>query len=598
MHKAMLNGNEAVARGFIEAGGRVATSYPGSPTVEIIQTLNEDFEGGYSEFSVNEKVALEVAIGAAITGARSMVAMKHVGVNVAMDPLMTFTQTKINGGFLLVSGDDPGMSSSQNEQDNRLLGKFAHMAIFDPADAQEAKDMTQLALEVSETYDLPVMLRMTSRVCHSRTPVTLGEAKQHPIGGFSKSLADYAMIPPHTFANQHHLKARIEGLGQAAKDLACNHYEDSGKYHTLIITSGLMYHNLKELELDLSIYKLGMVYPLPLDALKTLSQSYEQVVVIEEMMPFIENELKIAGIPCVGKAYFSHTGELHTENIRQGLQALGLISKPQVKGRDPYETVNRLSMFCAGCPHRPVFDILKKSKIPVIGDIGCYSLAVLEPLEVVKSIISMGASIGMMKGMSKAMTLSGQREPLVAVIGDGTFYHSGMTGLLNLLHQLDKTFNMTLIILNNGTTAMTGGQQTASTGYYSESSDMKVDMPQLIASMGFDPVQVVDQFNYKKAKGIIDQALQHEGLDIIMTTRPCALNFKIVNPHFVVNPEVCIGCRTCVKTNCPPLLMKHYEGIEDLKSSIAPDMCVGCSICSQVCPVRAIQSSKVKEKSL
>ena len=590
--KTTMTGNQAIARGFYEAGGQLATSYPGSPTVEMLETIKEICPQAYSEFSINEKVAVEVAIGGSFSGARSMATMKHVGVNVAMDPLMTFTQTKINGGFVLVTGDDPGMASSQNEQDNRTLGKFANMAIFDPGNSQEAISFTKNAFDISEKYNMPVMVRITSRVCHSRGIVELNERVEKPISGFNGDIKDYGMIPPNTFAKQYVMHDRIEQLKTDSSNFEFNRYEESstGRKDVLIVTSGLMYYNLKELNLDLSIYKLGMVYPFPLDKLKELASKYEKVIVIEEMLPFIENELKLAGIPCEGKKYFSFTGELHTEIIEKGLLDANVIQKTTYEIPQPVDTVNRLPMFCAGCPHRPVFDILKKSKANLIGDIGCYSLAVLEPIELSSSIISMGASLGIMKGMTKANTLAGQKKALVNVIGDGTFFHSGMTGAINMLHKLDPTENMTIIILNNGLTAMTGGQPTAVSGHYwDQGADMYVEIPNLLKGMGFERIKVIDQFNYKEAKTIINEELKHEGLSIIMTTRPCALNFKIKETPFYVDPEMCIGCRTCIKTNCPPLLMKKYDGHDKLKSSINPDMCVGCSVCSQVCPVGAIK---------
>lgn len=590
--KTTMTGNQAIARGFYEAGGQLATSYPGSPTVEMLETIKEICPQAYSEFSINEKVAVEVAIGGSFSGARSMATMKHVGVNVAMDPLMTFTQTKINGGFVLVTGDDPGMASSQNEQDNRTLGKFANMAIFDPGNSQEAISFTKNAFDISEKYNMPVMVRITSRVCHSRGIVELNERVEKPISGFNGDIKDYGMIPPNTFAKQYVMHDRIEQLKTDSSNFEFNRYEESstGRKDVLIVTSGLMYYNLKELNLDLSIYKLGMVYPFPLDKLKELASKYEKVIVIEEMLPFIENELKLAGIACEGKKYFSFTGELHTEIIEKGLLDANVIQKTTYEIPQPVDTVNRLPMFCAGCPHRPVFDILKKSKANLIGDIGCYSLAVLEPIELSSSIISMGASLGIMKGMTKANTLAGQKKALVNVIGDGTFFHSGMTGAINMLHKLDPTENMTIIILNNGLTAMTGGQPTAVSGHYwDQGADMYVEIPNLLKGMGFERIKVIDQFNYKEAKTIINEELKHEGLSIIMTTRPCALNFKIKETPFYVDPEMCIGCRTCIKTNCPPLLMKKYDGHDKLKSSINPDMCVGCSVCSQVCPVGAIK---------
>jgi len=609
----LMTGNEAAARGFYEAGGLVASSYPGSPTVELLEAVRAYSPEVYAEFSVNEKVALEVGIGASFTGARAMVSMKHVGVNIAMDPLMTFTQTPIQGGFLLVSGEDPGMASSQNEQDNRVLGKFANMAILDPGSSQEAKDFAKLGFSLSEDYGLPVMLRMTSRVCHSRGPVEELEREVRDISGFSKIPEDFGMVPPNTFPKQFEMKKRIERLTEDASGWDINFlevWEEDGRnsvqrlapidpqflspHKTLIITSGLLYYNLKELEAPVDIYKLGMVYPLPIEALRSLAEDYEQVLVLEELTPFIENELKIHGIACEGKKYFSFTGELHTELIEAGLVKAGVLKAANYETAGEVDTVARISMFCAGCPHRPVFDILKKIKISVIGDIGCYSLAVLEPLHMLNTIISMGATIGIMKGMSKALSLSGKAEPLVSVIGDGTFFHSGMTGALNLLHQLDPAANLTLIILNNGTTAMTGGQMTATSGSYTKDWDMNTSIPELLKAMGFPRVRVVDQFDYKGAKAAIEEELKFEGLSIVMTTRPCALNFKIREPYFVVDPQICIGCRSCVKTNCPPIVMKAYNGIEKLKSSIDPDLCVGCSVCSQVCPVSAI--SRVGDK--
>src|SRR6056297_2168034 len=589
-----MSGNAAIARGFYEGGGSVASSFPGSPTVEIMQSLNTEYPGIYSEFSVNEKVALEVGIGASFAGARALVSMKHVGMNIAADPLMTFTQTKINGGFLLVSGDDPGMLSSQNEQDNRLFGKFAKMPILDPSDSQEAKDFVKFGLKMSENYNRPFMLRITSRLCHSRSKVMLEEREDKEISGFNGELKDYGMLPPNTFDKQYVMKEQLEKLSADAGDFEINKYEKSDSSDTLIITSGIMYQNLKELELDVSIYKLGMIYPLPIDKLKEISRKYKKVIVIEEMMPFIEDELKINGIDCQGKEFFNFTGELNTEDIELGLKEAGVVETAKLKVSQVQDDVTaRIPMFCAGCPHRPVFDILKKAKAEVIGDIGCYTMALLPPLKVLNCSISMGASIGIMKGMSKAYEKKGDKKPLVAVIGDGTFYHSGMPGLLNLLHQMDPDYNMTLLILDNGLTAMTGGQPTGSTGRYGEKYDMNVNIEGLIKEIGFDRVVSLDQFKYKEASKTINEELKHDGLSIIITTRPCALNFKIKETPFYVDPKVCIGCRTCVKTNCPPIAMREYKGIDDLKSFINTDMCVGCSVCAQVCPVGAIK--KVKE---
>ncbi|MBM7562064.1 thiamine pyrophosphate-dependent enzyme [Fusibacter tunisiensis] len=596
MEKILMTGNQAIARGFYEAGGHLAASYPGSPTVEMVETLKAAYPDIYSEFSLNEKVALEVGIGASFAGARTLVAMKHVGVNIAADPLMTFTQTRIKGGFLLMSGDDPGMASSQNEQDNRLFAKFANMPILDPSNSQEAKDMVGLGLEISETYETPVMLRITSRLCHSRSLVTLGEKVSKEIEGFKRDVQNFGMIPPNTFDKQYHMQNRIDKLKANLNQFGINtHFPHEGA-DVLIVTSGIVFENVKELNPRAGILKLGMVWPIDPSWLKEIASHYNRIVVIEEMMPFIENELKLAGISCEGKSLFSFTGELDVKEVYEGLAKVGVVDSIDLNIVDSGDVMGRLPMFCAGCPHRPVFDILKKAKRTVIGDIGCYSMGILYPLEVLDTVISMGASLGIVKGMTKAHKIAGKQEPLVAVIGDGTFYHSGMTGMMNLLHQLEPDDNMTVIILNNGTTAMTGGQPNASSSPYGDGSDMAVDMPKLLEVMGITRVQVVDQFNYKEAKKVIEAEISHPGLGVVITTRPCALKYKIKSPHFYVDPEICIGCRTCVKTNCPPIHMKAYEGIEKLKSSIDPAMCVGCSVCSQVCPVGAIKLSSLQER--
>ncbi|NBG87964.1 thiamine pyrophosphate-dependent enzyme [Isachenkonia alkalipeptolytica] len=586
--KMVLTGNQGIARGFYEAGGLLAASYPGSPTVEILDSI-KDYEEVYAEFSTSEKVAFEVAIGGSFAGVRSMASMKHVGVNIAADPLMSFTQTKTNGGFVLLTGEDPGMASSQNEQDNRILGKFANMGIVAPGDSQEAIDYTKAAFDLSEEYHLPMMVNITSRVCHSRTPVVLGERKEVEPRVFEKDVERYCMIPPHTHPLQHSMKDRIDKLKEFAYDSELNTFEEGEDKDTLIVTSGLLYHNLKELDLNLSIYKLGMVYPLSPKRLQELSQKFKRIIVIEELMPVIETEIKMMGIECEGKKYFSFTGELHTEDIEEGLKKAGVITERTTTDRAPVDSVKRTPLFCAGCPHRPIFDILKKLRKRVIGDIGCYSMAMFEPFQASDSIISMGATVGITKGMTKANALTGKSEPLVSVIGDGTMFHSGLPGFVNLLHQENETDNMTFIVLDNRTTAMTGGQATAASGNYTSADDMHVDIKTFIQAIGHENVVEVDQFDYEATKKVITEETNKPGISFIIAKRPCALKFKIQENTFYVNPNVCIGCRNCIKTNCPPIRMKKYHNIDKLKSSIDPSMCAGCSVCAQVCPVDAIQ---------
>lgn len=590
--KRVLTGNEAIARGFYEAGGTIAASYPGSPTVEILEKLKE-YEEVYAEFSTNEKVAVEVAIGGSFYGARAMASMKHVGVNIAYDPLMTFTETPVNGGFLLVSGDDPGLASSQNEQDNRILGKFANMGILDPSDSQEAKDFTKKALEISETFSIPMMLRITSRVCHGRSVVEIEDREEVKPKGIDRDREKYCMIPPGSRKSQFFMKERLKKLEEYAYDTDLNRVELKENTDTLVITSGLVYHNLKELNSNVSIWKLGLIHPISEKKVKEITSGFERIIVLEEMLPFIENELKLMGIACEGKKYFDFTGELDIRDIQEGLYKAGITQEEKKFGKRYVETVPRAPLFCTGCPHRPTFDILKKSKAKiVIGDIGCYSLSFLFPFEQSNIIISMGASIGITKGIRKAMSKNDEGEPLVAVIGDGTFFHSGLSTFVNTLHRKEDNENITLVVLDNRTTAMTGGQPNASSGLYNERDDMKVGIKTLLESMGFDRVKEINQYDYKAAAKLFKEEIAYDGLSVIVANGPCALKYNIEEPYYYVDPNICISCRACIKTNCPPLRMIKYEGIEKLKSSIDKDMCVGCSVCAQVCPVNAIKSSK------
>ncbi|MDW7678367.1 MAG: thiamine pyrophosphate-dependent enzyme, partial [Bacillota bacterium] len=460
----------------------------------------------------------------------------------------------------------------------------------------------QKALEISEAYHLPVMVQMTSRVCHSRCIVQLQDRKEMIGEAFPRDVPSYAMIPPNTFDKQYAMNERLEKLSAGPEIMALNQLEEANGAKTLIITSGLPYYNLKELgalDQPVSVFKLGMAYPLPGEQLQDLAERYQQILVIEEMTPFIENELKTMGIPCKGKTFFPFTGELHCETIEAGLKEAGLIKelhKAVASDQEAAPVPQRLPLFCPGCPHRPVFDILKKSKARVNNDIGCYSMGLFPPFEASQSLISMGATLGISTGMLKANRIAGRPIPLVSVIGDGTFFHSGMPGMVNLWDSLQPDDNLTILILDNGTTAMTGGQKNAATEKWTGGSGKYVEIPVLLKGMGFDDVQVLDQFRYKETSEAINKAIQTPGVSVIVTTRPCALHFRIKEPIFQVDPEICIGCRTCIKTNCPPLRMKKYAGIEKLKSSIDPAMCVGCSLCAQVCPVNAINRPVGKKK--
>ena len=590
VNKAVLTGNEAVSRGFWEAGGYLASSYPGSPTVDILESLKK-YEDVDSEWATNEKVAFEIAMGASFAGARAMVSMKHVGINIAADPFMTFTETETNGGFLLVVGDDPGLSSSQNEQDSRFWGKFANIPVFDPSTPQEVKDYTVIALEISEKFNTPVLLRLTSRLCHCRGIVELNKRKDVKASGFQEDQKRYCMLPPYSNIQQYFMKERMERLEEYSNSFYFNSFEEKNS-DTLIITSGMPYEVLKEINPEVSILKLAMIWPLPITRISELANRYKNVIVIEELMPFIEETLKANGINVQGKSCFPFTGEFTVESIKSGLVKAGVLEESIKENAETINAVPRSPMLCAGCPHRPIYHILKMAKATVMGDIGCYSLGLLEPFEVHKINISMGASLGSALGVAKIHRKLGIKKPIVAAIGDGTFFHSGMSGFVQLAQSQE---NITVIVLDNRTTAMTGGQITPSTGdYFKEENLYSVSIPKVLRSFGIEDIAVVDQFKYKETKEAILSAMKRDELSVIVTTRPCALNYGIKEPNYYVDENICISCRSCIKVNCPPISMKLYAGKSKKNSYINPDMCVGCSVCSQVCPVGAIKKSSDK----
>jgi indolepyruvate ferredoxin oxidoreductase, alpha subunit len=592
MEKKILTGNQAVGRGFYEAGGVIAASYPGSPTVEMLESM-KDYTEIFTHWAANEKVALEISMGGSFAGARSMVSMKHVGVNIASDPLMTFTQIRTKGGFLLVVGDDPGLTSSQNEQDSRFWGKFGNFPILEPSNPQEAKDYVIEGLKISETFNTPVMLRIASRLCHARGIVEFGERTEGNIEGFTEDQERYCMLPPYANKQQYFMHERIQKLKEYNIGSQLNSFEKGDNSDTLVITAGLPYQYLKELNLDIAIFKLAMIHPLPIEKIRELSKEYKKVIVLEELMPFIEENLKVNGIDVEGKEFFPFTGEFSVEIVREGLHKAGVIAElPELKEKES-AIPPRTPMLCSGCPHRPIFHILKRARATVIGDIGCYSLGMMEPFEVHKTNISMGASLGMAIGMAQAHKKAGINKPIVTTIGDGTFFHSGLSGFIDMAQTKE---NITVIILDNGTTAMTGGQASPTTfDHFKDKERFALNIPELLKSYGIKDIKVVDQFEYKTAKEAITSAMKREGLSVIVATRPCALNFKIKETPYFVDEKKCISCRSCISVNCPSISMKLYPGKEKKNSYIDPDMCVGCSVCSQVCPTGAIQRLIVKK---
>ncbi|WP_084054261.1 indolepyruvate ferredoxin oxidoreductase subunit alpha [Desulfonispora thiosulfatigenes] len=571
--KNLLTGNEAIARGAWEAGVNVVTAYPGTPSTEITKNA-ACYEEIYAEWSPNEKVALEVGIGASIAGARVLVAMKHVGVNVAADPLLTFAYTGVNGGLVLVSADDPGMHSSQNEQDNRYYGKMAKIPILEPANSQEAKDYTKLAFEISEKFDTPVILRITTRVAHSQSLVELSERTNVDLKEYVKNPAKYIMTPANARNRHVYVEDRLLKLKEYNETNAINKIEWASK-KIGIITSGISYQYIKEVLKDVSIMKIGMSFPLPTDLITDFASQVEEVYVIEELEPFIEDSLKVLGIKVIGKEVFSNIGEIHAETIAEKI----LDQKPEHLESDDIPV--RPPVLCPGCPHRGVFYVLNKLKVVVTGDIGCYTLGSAPPLSSMDTTICMGASIGTALGMEKARGKEFAQN-LVAVIGDSTFIHSGITGLIDVVYNKGTT---TTLILDNRITGMTGHQHNPVSGFTIKGEPTKeVNLELLVKAVGIERVVTIDPFDLKGLEETLKSELKIDEPSVIICRRPCALieKKKDVKP-LKVNLDECIGCKMCLKLGCPGIVK-----VDD-KVRINPTQCNGCGLCATVCPKGAIK---------
>lgn len=583
--KELLSGNEAVARGAYEAGVKLAASYPGTPSTEILETIAARYPEIYSQWSPNEKVAYEVGIGASIGGARTLVTMKHVGLNVAADPFMTQAYTGVNGGFVVVSADDPEMHSSQNEQDNRYYARFAQIPMLEPSDSQESKDMLLTAYRISEEYDTPVMLRMTTRISHSKGVVELGEINPGPDKKFVKNPSKYVMIPANARKRHVVVEERLEKLRALTEESPLNQVESNGS-KIGIITGGVSYQYAKEVAPDFDYFKFGMSFPIPLKKIEEFVKNHERVIVIEELEPFYEDQIKVAGLKVEGKKYFGHLGELSPHRVALGLKKAGVID--EVKGAEiPAEEqmFPRPPVLCPGCPHRGAFMALKKLGVAVTGDIGCYTLGVLEPLNALDSCICMGASIGSAIGMEK---VNGSEKGTVAVIGDSTFMHSGVTGLMDAVY---NNSNVTIIILDNRATAMTGGQQHPATGKTLMGGDAGVvDIPTLVKAMGVKNVVELDPYDYRKTLDTIKEQLVTPGPSVIITKRPCVLMPKrIMDEPYTVDLELCNGCSACFRISCPAIAASEETNERGHpKAVIDETACTGCTLCSQICPTEAI----------
>lgn len=588
--KVLLTGNEAVARGAFEAGVTYASAYPGTPSTEILENMIDYKEDLIAEWAPNEKVALETAIGASMAGARTLAAMKHVGVNVAADPLFTIGYTGITGGLVLVSADDPGCHSSQNEQDNRYYAKFAKIAMLEASDSQESLDYVKAAFEISENFDVPVLFRMTTRVCHSKGLVEMGERKNFEIIPYKKQPQKFIAAPAHAKMLHPIVEDKLVRLEQFSNETELNRIEWGNK-KVGIITSGVAYNYAREVFGDDASYlKLGFTFPLPMDKIRAFANEVETLYVIEELEPFIEEQMKAAGIPCIGKEKIPRIGELNPDIVAKAL--LGV--ERETVHPDKAQIVGRPPTLCAGCPHRGFFfQLSKKKNVVITGDIGCYTLGSAEPLNATDSVICMGASISMGHGAKKAFEKNNVDKRVVSVIGDSTFFHTGINSLVHVAYNGGNTVN---VILDNRITGMTGHQQNPGTGYTLQGDPANIiDIPQLVKSIGIQHVVSVNPLRLDEMDKALEDAFAFEGPSVIITRWPCVLkNFTeadikefnlAVKKQCHVIEETCRGCRVCTKTGCPAISFDN----ETKKAKIDKYMCVGCEVCLQACPFKAIE---------
>ncbi len=582
--KRLLSGNEAVARGAFEAGIKVAAAYPGTPSTEILETLAEQYRTIYSEWSPNEKVAFEVGIGASLGGARTLVTMKHVGLNVAADPFMTFAYTGVGAGFVLVSADDPAMHSSQNEQDNRFYARFAQIPFLEPSDSQESKDMVKLGCEISEKFDTPVMLRMVTRISHSKSIVEEYDPVHVPDPKFVRDMNKYVMIPANAKKRHVVVTERVELMREYSESTPLNFVENNGS-DVGIITAGISYQYCKDILPKADYLKIGFGYPLPMDKIRKFAEKHKTVLVVEELEPYMEDQILAAGIKVQGKKYFSRLGELSPYDVAKGFKEAGLIKEVPANYLAPEQLFPRPPVLCPGCPHRGAFMALRRLGVTVTGDIGCYTLGVLPPLSMMDTCICMGASVGNAIGLEKS---GGAPRGVVGVIGDSTFLHSGITGLLDAVYNKS---NITLIILDNRVTAMTGGQQHPATGFTLMGEPTKhVNFVELCKALGVESVREADPYDFDGLMKIIEEEVDRKGPSVVITNRACVLMpKKLMDQPYTVVEEDCNGCSACFRIGCPAI-SQSGKLTEDNKpiAEIDPLLCTGCSLCAQVCKPEAI----------
>ena len=591
--KVIMSGNEAIARGAYEGGARFASAYPGTPSTEILENMPQYGESVYSEWAPNEKVATEAAIGASIAGVRSFCAMKHVGFNVAADPIYTFAYTGVTGGFVMVVADDPGQHSSQNEQDNRNSAKAARLLMLEPSDSQEAHDYMKKAFALSEQLDMPVLMHMTTRVCHSKGIVELGEREEAEVPDYEPKIRKFVTVP----ANAKVLRGTLEERVAAARAYACDCEFNRVEMHDTkigVITSGVAYQYAREtFGEDASYLKLGLTFPLPYDLIKDFASKVDKVYVVEEMDPYLEEQIKMLGIECTGKDVVPRYDELNTDIVRKAF--LGV--EPETYTSE-MATVNRPPTLCAGCPHRGLFYCLakksKKQNIMVTGDIGCYTLGSAAPLNAIHTCICMGASLSQGHGASIALKDAGKDTKVVSVIGDSTFFHTGVNSLMDAVYNGGHNLS---IILDNRITGMTGHQQNPGTGFTLMGKEApEVDIPALCKSIGVkeENIITVNPNHLDEVNAALDELLPKDEPTVLITRWPCVLKkfsqqdideFPTLHKtQCVIDQDKCKNCKVCVKTSgCPGLISTKDNVVIDVTS------CNGCTVCKQICPFNAIE---------
>lgn len=571
--KKLLSGNEAIARGAYEAGVRAACAYPGTPSTEILENI-ASYPEIYSEWAPNEKVAVEVALGTCFAGARTLAAMKHVGVNVAADPLFSLAYTGVNGGFILVSADDPGMHSSQNEQDNRYYAKFMKMGLLEPTDSQEAKDFTVAGFELSERFDLPFMLRITTRISHSKGPVTLAERCEVPLKQYQKNVGKYVVMPANARKLRVSLEERLSRLAEFADTFPGNRVEGDGKEFA-VITSGMGYQYARETLGNRATYlRLGLTFPLPQKLIRDFVDRHGKVYIIEEGEPFLEEQIKALGIPVIGKELLPRIGELSAAILRQKL--LGeAVAQVTLAADAPL----RPPVLCPGCPHRGVYYTINKVADVVTTDIGCYTLGALPPLGAGETCICMGASVGVAMGMAKMMP----DKKIIATIGDSTFLHSGITGLMDVVYNRGI---ITLVILDNSITGMTGHQQNPATGFTIKNEPTnKVDIAEMVRACGVKKLWTVDAYDLAGLESALRAATTCGEAAVVIAKQPCVLLPGRVGGDSYQISDDCKFCKMCMKLGCPAIEQKEGRVI------ISAALCNGCGVCLQVCKFGAIKKA-------